>query len=395
MSRAWSRPVGGTERAWIVADDLYPPFVNQLVLEGEGSLDPAVWTDAVAVAAAANPGVRSVLRGWVCRARWVDSGVTPPVTVVDGADWDGTRPDGAPFLMRRLDVRRGPSCEVLLVRGAVPRVIVRTHHAVTDGGGVLAFAADVFRVLRGEAPIGHADTVFEGELARTLTTAPAAPPTDDALAPTGQPVAGPTGVVWRRLALGAAGPALAGRVAAVLAAEARRHGVGPVRVAFPADLRRELPDLRSTANLTGLVVLEVGEGEEGARVHERLRTALEQGGAAAAVLGADAVRHVPLGLARAVARAGAKKAARGQYAHTAVVSNLGRLDVDALSGGPWRTRSACFVPPGTPVTAAFVAMWGTPGGVELAIAIPAALATGGRLDALISALGTEFRSPAD
>ncbi len=378
-----------------MADDLYPPFVNQLVLEGTGVLDRAVWTDAVAVAAAANPGVRSVLRGWVCRARWVDSGVAPPVTVVDGTDWDGNGPNGAPFLLRHLDVRRGPSAEILLVQGLVPRVIVRTHHAITDGGGLLAFSSDLFRVLRGEAPKGHADTVYEGELARTLTTTPTPPPPDDAIAPTGRPAAGSDGVVWRRLALGAAGPALAGRVAAVLAAEARRRGEGPVRVAFPADLRRERPDLRSTANLTGLVVLEVGEGEGGVHLHERLRTALAEQGAAAAVLGADGVRHVPLGLARAVARAGAKKTARGAYAHTAVVSNLGRLDVDALSGGPWRTRAVCIVPPGTPVTAAFVAMWGTPRGVELAISIPEALACDGRLDGLIAALSAEFGRPAE
>ena len=48
MTPAASRPLYGLERVWLVADRAWPPFVNQLVMEGEGRLDAAAWRDAVA-----------------------------------------------------------------------------------------------------------------------------------------------------------------------------------------------------------------------------------------------------------------------------------------------------------------------------------------------------------
>ncbi len=34
---------------------------------------------------------------------------------IDSAGWDGTGPDGAPFLLKRLPPRSGPTCEILLI----------------------------------------------------------------------------------------------------------------------------------------------------------------------------------------------------------------------------------------------------------------------------------------
>jgi hypothetical protein len=54
-----------------------------------------------------------VLEGHLISARWVDTGKSAPVRLVDGSQWSGWDPKGAPFLRDPLDTREGPTCEVL------------------------------------------------------------------------------------------------------------------------------------------------------------------------------------------------------------------------------------------------------------------------------------------
>lgn len=390
---SWSRPVSPLERAWLVADARFPPFVNQLVLEGEGQPDLGAWTDAVARAAEVNPGARVVLRGAVCRARWVDTGQAPPVREVDGSAWDARSPDGAPFLRDPLDPVTGPTSEVLLVRGPIPRVVLRTAHATMDGGGTLAWAADVGRALRDEPLTGHADTLTDHALAHRLSGPARRPHPDDALpALGGRPVADDN-VTWvRRTVPGAPSHAL-GRVAVATARHARAvaDDPGAVRVDVPCDLRRAGAEVRATANLTGVVALEVPEGFTPEDVTRALREAVAGGVPQAVLRGLGVLGHLPLSWIRAGSEAGGRRQLRtGRFGSTAVLSNLGRLDVAAFRGGGFTPRLGFFVPPGTPVTALFVALAGGPDGVEVVAAAPRALAAEGRLEAWMDAVAAEL-----
>jgi len=46
LPERYTRQLSPIERLWIVADTLYPPFVSQLVLEGEGEFDLPAWQRA-------------------------------------------------------------------------------------------------------------------------------------------------------------------------------------------------------------------------------------------------------------------------------------------------------------------------------------------------------------
>jgi hypothetical protein len=118
----------------------------QLCVEGDGDVDPAALSAAVAAAAQACPGARLARRG----RRWVDCGQAPAVHVVEAEDFDRARLD-SPLLRTRVTRKGRPSSEVLLVRGSPTTVIFRAEHTALDAAGVLLWQRQVFRALRGEA----------------------------------------------------------------------------------------------------------------------------------------------------------------------------------------------------------------------------------------------------
>lgn len=379
----YARTISGTEKAWVAAEHVHGAFVNQLVLEGDEAVPAARWREAMAVAAQANPGARVAWRGALGWARWVDTGITPPVREVDGSAWDGRSGEGAPFLSEGLDPVLGPSTLLLVVSGPRPRVVLRTCHATMDGGGTLAFATDLLRALRGDAPSGHRDVSVDTDLARDVAPLPPSP--EDAVAATGDYRAG-SGVRWCRRSVDTPSGGLLGRALGAVAQMATTQGV-PVRLHVPADLRRQRPDVASTANLTGLVALDVAPGTSDDDLHRAVRAAIDAGEPDAAVRGVDVVRHVPLWLARWVGRRGLTRARRtGRFGASAVVSNVGRLDADALSGGGWTTTRAWMVPPCTPATPAFVVLTGGAWGADVVVGTPVGLGSDGRLEALADAV---------
>jgi hypothetical protein len=388
----------GIERAWLTMGEVAPPFAINLVFEGEGELEAEAWQKAVAEVAAVHPGARARLAGRLGGTRWLGDGPQPRVVVVDGAAWSGAGPEGAAFLDRPFDPTRGPNLEVLLVSGAVPRVVVRAPHAVMDARAILFFMREVCRVLGGDEPLGPtAWTLGDVDLARRLGQSKERPPTLDHLAPTGRPASTSTAITWRRRRVAGAPSAILGRIGAVIAARARasdRHAGGSggkVRLDVPVDLRRHDPALRSLGNLTGLLRIPVGADASAATIQAEIQRALAAHEEARPVLLAETIRAVPLWLMKAVARGAAKKMlARGRFDTTATISNLGRLELLAYQGGTFRTRRAFMVAPISSGLPLFLTLAGDPEGVEMVGIMPEALASGGRLEALLDAITLEL-----
>lgn len=402
MTGPYQRPLSPVERIWLVADRLCPPFVNQLVLEGDPAAGPALdegaWRTAVEAAAAVNPGSRLVLRGVLGGSRWVAAPAPPAVRTVDGRAWDGRGPEGAPFLAEPLPPRGGPTCAVLLVEGAPPRVVVRTHHAVMDGRGTLSFVEDVFRALRGEAPVGAAARIDDATLGRSLDAGVGDRRTEDCLAPTGAPDGTEPGVRWRRVSLPGRPARLLPRLALALAAEARARAgaaaTGRVRFDVPVDLRPRRPGLRSTANLTGMLFVEVAPDDGPDDIARALARGLAERREVAAEPALAALRGVALGLLVAGARRGVRRNhGRARYAATAVLSNLGRLPLATFHGAGFRAETGFFIPPGTDSSPFFLATAGTEDRVELTASVPRVLATDGRLEAVLGTLVAALAVP--
>jgi hypothetical protein len=386
------RSVSGLERVWLAARQVAPPFANQFVLEGRGEPEPdSGWSDLLERLAQAQPGCRMRLRGVLGGMRWVEGGAMPSVQRIEDSDWDGMGPEGAPFLERPLDPSRGPIVEILILPGEPTRLVLRSLNAATDGAGMLLLARGLFALLRGEKPPkAQAGPTNDEQLAGTLGVQASAPPPHDSASPTG-PAQAEEGCTWARVRVPCTTEVVP-KLAVAIAEHAR--GVGsrqPVRVDIPVDLRRWAPQLQSSANLTGWMQvpahLHLGADDPVQAVRYVMNDGLQRKAAAAHVLGASFARNTPLPvLAWLGKRLAANSLRDGRYGTSAVVSHVGRIDPADFSGGGFETQRAFFVPPGSPGQPAFVTSVAGPEGLELCLAMPRALASGGRMQKLLDAL---------
>lgn len=372
------RPVSGVERVWLVAERLLPPFAIQWVIEGEGHLDEAQVVDAVERVAASMPVVRARTRGMLHGTRWACDGPLPVVRRVDASGWDATSSQGAPFLESPL----AGAVELLLLDG---RLVVRLRHALMDGLGSLQLLDALFAALRGE-PVEEDHPLLDQELLLGHPTAPEQPPPRNALPPMAPAAAAPSpGRGWARRTYAGSASNLVPRVLQALAAHTRQiHGDGVVRVDVPVDLRRHRPGLRSSSNLTGMLRIEVGPGDDLQQVRGRIEAALASGQELGVVRAAQGLRILPLWLLTLAGRGEVAKGRRqGRFGATATVSTLGRVALDRFDAPGWKTRRLFVIPPANPDLPLLVTMVGTPAGVELCATAPAWL--GGR-DAAVGVL---------
>ncbi|MEU1672275.1 non-ribosomal peptide synthetase [Streptomyces roseifaciens] len=325
------------------------------VVEGDGDLSAEALAKAVTVAAAASPGMRLIRQG----RRWVDSGTPPTVTVVAGTpdEHDRTPGDhgrlGAPYLHRTLD-GSGATCEVVLIPGTPSTVVFRAFHGVTDGRGLLLWAADVFRVLRGEDPLGAPSRLNDEELIERIVRPgglPPALPTPKMEWPSllGRRAATSSGLLRRRRTVDGRHPAATARIAAALA---DTYGSGHGRFFVPVDLRRHLPEPRSTASLVRALRLDVSAGDTWQEVHQRILTALAEGAELAPPFAKSTLR-MPLPLLRAVNTGIDHFATRkNRYNSLAYLSHMGSVDLADYSAGEFHARTVYTLgttSPGSPL----------------------------------------------
>ena len=309
--------------------------VIQHVIEGRGSVRPDDLARAVAVAAEACPGMRLRRRG----QRWTDSGVAPAVRVLDSASFDLARLD-SPALRETLKAA-GPTCEVLLLPGAgeagsaSTSLVFRASHAITDARGLMVWVDDVFRVLRGEQPLGAPSPLSSTEFLEQLDLPGGLPPALPAAgklewpSPLGRLPRGRRGVLWRRRTVDGSYPAATAKVIAALAEKYGPDGRG--RFFVPVDLRRHEPEIRSTAWLSQALLLEVDPGEGWEEVQRRTLTALAER-RELALRSEPRFLRTPLPLLRLLAAAvESQSVSKDQYSALGFVTHLGAFDLADFS----------------------------------------------------------------
>ncbi|MGE5372054.1 MAG: hypothetical protein ACM3QZ_08715 [Solirubrobacterales bacterium] len=385
MSDTYNRRVSLNERAFLAMDRLGQPVVNQAVFESPTPVNPMLFKAAVEEASSANPGSRLVLKGRLAGCRWIDSGVTPVIREVDGSQWDGFGPDGAPFLDVPLDPVTGPTCEIVIANGGqkqpVQRIIFRTHHAVMDGRGTLFWAQDVFRAIRGLRPIGSHSALTDLEMARSIQSNTRKPYPAQFLAPTGKAEGTELGVTWSRVRLRGSFPNLLGQLSVLLAEEARRTGPGPFLYGIPVDMRRHCPDLTSTGNLTYSIYGFVEPEMTAEHITRDIRRQLAENREGMLSVEDTLLRYIPLDwIAGSMRRTIRKRHLTGQYSLSAILSNLGRIPLAEYSGGGFKAAEMWAIPPPAEYYPYFVVLAGYRDILNLTVSVPKVLATQDRVD---------------
>jgi hypothetical protein len=151
-------------------------------------------------------------------------------------------------------------------------------------------------------------------------------------------------------------------------------------VSVPVDLvaRVEIPPV--DANLSGLAYVEVPAGAMPADVRRAIDLAIPLSGAPLRL--AHALRDVPVAWLARAGRDGARRLAEEGLAQEDVtVSNLGRANLDALSGAGFTARRCFWIPPANPGNPLFVSMTGS--GDALTLCATACTSDSGRLAGLL------------
>jgi hypothetical protein len=379
-----------SERTWLVTGTLGSAFVITLVIEGTGAIPQGIQT-AIAQAASVNAGATAILRGGLRRYRWARGEKAPVVRHVPEPPRPGML-DGT----RLLD--EAPGFEVSVAPR--PAIIFRVHHALMDGRGLLHFVQDVFRALRGELPFGGDDHLTDTLLAASLLGEKAHASSRRAtrrrfIAATGRHE-GSILPMWGRRRINGVWHDLLPRVAAGVLAYARRaDAAAPARLHIPVDLRR-YAKRRSTSNLTGIISLDPEVGAGAADIASALRRGLANDEALHWVSSLNVLNRIPLWLLR---RAGKMKMTRAirtsHFNATAILSNLGRIALEAFRAPGFEPRQVYWLPPCGPATAAALGIIGDAQGVDVTAVLPSGLASEGRLDQLLDAVIHELNAGRD
>lgn len=393
MTRPYQRPVSIVERIWLGVDSSFPPYAVQIVLEGSGQLEETHLRSAVAQASQANPGSRLVLKGISRNLYWRDSGISPPVRRVTGDLWDGYTARHASFFSEPLP-HTGPTAEVLVVDGPVPRLVFRALHAVMDGRGAYLWVEDVFRCLRGEEPLGSSSTLAEWQVAKRITSLKRKLPPIDSIAVTGKSRSGNPGTTWRRLTFHGAYPKVLGRVIWAVAQSAWRYGEGGVRLMIPTDLRQRAPEERSTGNLSIALHVDVQRDSTPDTIMRDIRSQIDQKFDCMLFEGGSGLNLVPIRLLGAsIKLIGRRHHAKGLYSASGLITNLGLIDTRALSGGGFTTTTTFVMPPCWDNLSTFILMTGSTGRVEILVSVPNGLATGNRFELLLQDIAHSMTMP--
>ena len=356
----YARRIGPAEWTYI---GMGVPNVIQHVFEGEGDLSVEALAEAVTTVAEACPGTRLHRR----RRRWVDSGIAPVVRVVNVQPGQDLLDD--PALQTTLN-NGGPTCEVLFVPGHAAggarqplRLVFRGFHGVTDARGVLVWAADVFRVLRGEEPLGatsawNSDEFLQHLMPEGLPPIPRGQGRLEWPSPMAPLTRGRHGLIWRRRTVEGTQAAVTAKVIAAIASASPSQEKG--RFIVPVDLRRHQPDLRSTGWLSLAFPIDVAAGTGWEDVHQEILTGLAERREIALRTGSW-LRRVPLPLLRVLSDGMAADSVRKQlYMGTAFVTALGLTDLADYSADSFRATtlynlggSGPSAPPGIDVIESF------------------------------------------
>ncbi|MFD8596835.1 hypothetical protein ACFV1L_17705 [Kitasatospora sp. NPDC059646] len=351
-ARAYTRRISQIERGYLNANATGTPQLIQMVIEGEGRIDPDRLADAVRRSTAANPGLAVRRKG----PNWRAGETLPPITALPAdAGFDH------PFFHRDLDVVAGPVCELGLADGPVTRLVVRASHIVTDGRGLRHWIEDLFRALRGEDTVGADSTVDDTHFRTAAAPVPAAPVparVEGFPAILGQGPADGT-ALWLRRSVAAAPSAVTARIGAAVS---RLLAGDSGRLIIPVDLRRHDREVRSTANLTSQLVLDLHREDRWNRLHSQLLAAMLRKREVAS-LERDFLRNNPF----ANSLREAQELDGTRFPCTAILTDHGRIDTELYRTPDFRPTDCFTLPMLVPYAEMFLSTCQLDGRTELTL----------------------------
>ena len=359
-----------------------------IILEGNGQLGPADWEAALAQVVEANPACRLRIAGKRQRSRWRSDGAPTRLRYIENSNWDGRSGEEADFIKAtRLDLEQGPSSELIVVPGNPERVMIRAHHAVMDGLGIVYFFQELFRALRGEPLLGTNAVFSDADLMQSVESKLPPQPKGRPASLTGGVRKTATGNVWRRITVPGVKPNyFLGKLAILVKQFAERYSDLPVRILLPVNLRRHCDGLHSMLNFTGLIIVELDPEDEAADFRRKLRQLVKDNAEANHAPGSDRLKWLPMSW---IDWLGARFARHENTKDTVGISNFGVVKAEDFRCEKF-TPQAMFALPAFDGNAFIIlAIMGNT--AEISVGMPLALASEGRFEAFMAFLEDQLQ----
>ena len=368
----YSRRVSFNERLYLAAEQLNPGFCIQIVIDGEGELSQEKLEGAVALAALANPGSRLVLRGLLGWSRWVALGPMPPVRVLP--HWQADAPPPLD-VERPLPFKHGPTCEVIFAPSFRPRIVFRCFHGIMDARGLLHFAEEVFRALRGEPLIGADCMLNDTEFIKSMVgTRRRAALKNDCPSITASSSSSASPVIWKKVSLDGPTPGLVAKIAVLLARHASRFHQSVTRVMIPVDLRNYKRDMQSSGNMTYPLFIDVSTEQSWHDIQKAILKRLVAKEPMHLDPSEATLPWLPMWMVRVFYYALISvNRRRGRFPFSALVTHLALQGTAELNGGGFLARSLYFLPPQTDFIPLSVAAVSSSDSAEIVVSAPSGL----------------------
>lgn len=325
-------------------------LVSQLIIEGEGELPESTLQQAVVNVAIANPAVRSRLRGYWGVKFWSASGPQPRIRTIY-QEWDGHFHNGLSFIDKPLDLITGPVAEIIQVVGTKTFLVFRIHHAVTDGVGLMDFARNVFHALNAKEPEKFLSTLTVEKMPPgNLKAMP--PKVCDAATPFPLEPANLSTVdrsrVWNRLTIPGSDAKILLKTILAIADLARGESEQSIRIHVPASLRRHAPEEKTSANLVGMVRLDVEKNDDCRSLVRKFNARLEEKQElpiAVNSLTSKLMFWIPLRLLQKLERASVQKLLKQpRFTCSGTASYIGKVDINEFSCVAFSAHSLFGIP---------------------------------------------------
>lgn len=358
------------------------------IIEGESSVTPREWEVALAKVVEINPGCRLRIAGKRQNSYWRSDGVPTRIRTIDNCKWDGRSHIDAEFIKAtRLDLENGPASELIIARGNPDRIMIRAHHAVMDGMGIVYFFQELFRALRGEPLLGTNAIFSDADLMQSV--AAQRPPKLEGrpASLTGGARKTGSGNVWRRITASDVKPNyLLGKLAIWIKQFSQRYSDLPVRIMLPVNLRRHCDGLNSMLNFTGIVIVELAASDEADNFRKKLRDLLKSNAEANYSASIEKLKYLPMTWLDWI---GAKFARHENTKDTVGVSNFGIVKSEHYSCEKFSAQSMFALPAFDGNAFIVIAIMNNT--AEISVGMPLGLASDGRFDAFVNFLEEQFR----
>lgn len=391
------KKVSNSERFYQVCEKISSPFCLQMMIEGNGDLSIEDLTKAVKEVSNVNQGTRLVLKKIGYKKYWIDSGITPSVKLADESffeDFENSKTiiNGSknPYLYNKLDLEKGSTCEVYLIKGKVTRVLFRASHAVMDARGLLFWSEEVFRYLNNKPLLGTNTRISDIDYYKTFdqkSKVKKVPLTSRSPSPLGKTHGDENTPIWARKKIYGNYPTLVSQLTYLLSQESYKHSSKPVSFMITADMRNKENNLQTTGNLSSPIYLNITKENSWIDIYKQIINSFKENIDKQVDKSEDLVHFIPVNLLSKILSNYLKKLSKkDSYLFSVAISNLGKIYPENFSVGNFKCSNVIFLPMDLPGFSISLITVETPDFIELLLSAPSFIANNGRLEKLMDYL---------